>query len=188
MKKNKEDITLIQLILAGQIQYYRELVSRYQHKVFSVSLKITNNHKDAEDLSQEVFIKAFQSLSQFNSQSSFSTWLYRIAINKGIDWKRKNKKLERVDNVIELPSQIEQLDSTVIPEESFFSKNQKESMVLMIQKLPKVYQNVVHLYYYENLTYQQIAKKLGVANKTVESRLYRARLMLKDILVKEDVK
>ncbi len=87
------DEQLIKYILSGNNQMYRELINRYQHKVFSISLRFTNNQFDAEDIAQEIFLQAYKSLSTFNFDSNFSTWLYRITINKGLDWKKKNKSL-----------------------------------------------------------------------------------------------
>lgn len=182
----KSDEQVIQSILSGDNTHYRDLVSRYQHKVYSVALKITNNQKDAEDISQEVFIKAFQALSGFQSQSSFSTWLYKITVNRCLDWKRKYKAYEKEKNTEEIEMFAnEHHEERSSPEEALLSNERSKAIGLAIQGLPKNYQSVISLYYFNNMTYQQIADKLGIAKKTVESRLYRGKMMLKERWVKE---
>lgn len=175
------DEQIINEVLAGQLNQYKGLVSRYQQKVFSVALKITNNQKDAEDIAQEVFLQAYLSLSTYQFDSSFSTWLYRITVNKGIDWRRKNKHTLNQ----EVYQEQQEKSSEFIPEDLLLRKDRQESIKIMLNKLPKAYQSVLVLYYFDNLSYHQIADQLGIAKKTVESRLYRAKLLMKERLRKE---
>jgi len=174
------DEQLIKLVLSGNEQMYREIVIRYQHKVFSVSMKFANHH-DSEDIAQEVFLQAYKSLNTFRFGSNFSTWLYRITVNKCLDWKRKNKNLLKTD---EFKEEITQSITIHL----LLQKDQEEQLKIIITKLPEVYQVVITLYYFDNLSYQDIAKKLNVTKKTVESRLYRGRQMIKELNVKEDIK
>lgn len=94
------DKEMIADIVKGNKDLYREIVSRYKDKVYSVAFKISLNPKDAEDITQEVFLQAYRSLAQYHFDSSFSTWLYKISVNKGLDWKRKNKMRDK-ENVFE---------------------------------------------------------------------------------------
>lgn len=180
------DEQLISFVLAGKEQMYREIVIRYQHKVFSASIKFANNHSDAEDIAQEVFLQAYKSLDTFRFDSKFSTWLYRITVNKCLDWKRKNKNLLETGEFNEQITQKFTMD--LFLEDSILQKEQEEQLKNVIAELPEVYQSVITLYYFDNLSYQDIANKLNVAKKTVESRLYRGKQMLKEINVKEDIK
>lgn len=177
------DEQLIKFILSGREQMYRELVIRYQHRVFSVSMKFANNYSDAEDIAQEVFLQAYKSLATFQFGSNFSTWLYRITVNKSIDWKRKNKNLQKTGELTEQMTQKDVIDSFL--EDLVLQKEQEEWFKSIITRLPEVYQSVITLYYFENLSYQDIANKLNIAKKTVESRLYRGKQMLKEISMKE---
>ena len=180
---------LVKEILAGRHELYRELVSAYQQKVFSVAIKIAKHPKDAEDIAQEVFIQAFRSLASYDGKSSFSTWLYRITVNKGIDWQRKQKRmtehLEQSSNLVETTAE-NRVEANPIAH--LLQKDQQNTMQKMLTKLPEIYQNVVQLYYFEHLSYQQIAFQLGIEVKTVESRLYRAKGLLKEIGLKEGLR
>jgi len=174
----ESDEQLVENILKGERQKFRELILRYQSRVFAVALKVSNNHKDAEDISQEVFLQLYRSLGNFNGESSFSTWIYRITMNKAIDFKRKQDKLKE--------HELEEIDST-LPEEKILSpeaallKNlDKELIHSYLIELPQSYSDILKLYYFEELTYSEIALKLNIAVKTVESRLYRAKRLIKD--------
>jgi len=183
MKTDKE---IIKAVLAGYKEQYREIVSRYQNKVYSVALKISHNPKDAEDIAQEIFIQAYKSLFSFHFESNFSTWLYRVAVNKSLDWKRKNQNKIMPLAVLDFQKDLDKNENSIpAPEEALLQKDKQESIQLLITQLPANYQSVIKLYYFENLSYQQIADSLGIAKKTVESRLYRAKNLLKKLWIKE---
>lgn len=169
------DKLLIKDILAGNTDSFRKIVSKYQNKIFSVALSMTSNYKDAEDLTQEVFIQVYKSLHTYQFKSSFSTWIYRITINKALDWKKRKK-----ENNFQLRDEFFYDNYPLITtEELFIESIDKDSVNLNINKLPDIYKEVINLHYFDNYSYSQIAKKMNIAEKTVESRLYRARLMLK---------
>lgn len=174
----ESDELLVENILKGNKQQFRELILRYQSRVFAVALKVTNNQKDAEDISQEVFLQLYRSLGTFNGNSSFSTWIYRITMNKAIDYKRKQER--QLDQ--EPEDMIACLPETIIlsPEEALLKNLDKELIHSYLIELPPAYRDVLKLYYFEELSYGEIAMKLNVAIKTVESRLYRAKRLIKD--------
>lgn len=171
-----KDKLLIKDILAGNAEGFREIVSSYQNKVFSVSLSMTNNYKDAEDLTQEVFIQVYKSLDTYQFKASFSTWIYRITINKALDWKkrRKNYEIQLSDGHL---CDNDYISNTT--EELFIENLERDSLKLQINELPDIYKEVINLHYFDNYSYNQIAKKINITEKSVESRLYRARIMLK---------
>lgn len=174
----ESDEQLVENILKGNKQQFRELILRYQSRVFAVAIKVTNNQKDAEDISQEVFLQLYRSLGTFNGNSSFSTWIYRITMNKAIDYKRKQER--QLDQ--EPENMIASLPETSIlsPEEALLKNLDKELIHSYLIELPPAYRDVLKLYYFEELSYGEIAMKLNVAIKTVESRLYRAKRIIKD--------
>lgn len=173
---------LIRQIQQGNRKLYRMVVKQYQHQVYAVSLQATGHPKEAEDLTQEVFLQAYRSLSSFRFQSRFSTWLYRIAINKGLDWKRKKSRTPAL-----LSPDIDQQSvssSADLPENILLKKEEQHRVRQMVEDLPDRYRNVVQRYYFDEQPYEDIATELGIALKTVETRLYRARKMLHQIMEK----
>ena len=174
----ESDEQLVKDIVSGDQQKFKELILRYQSRVYAVALKVSNNQKDAEDISQEVFLQLYRSLENFNMESSFSTWIYRITMNKAIDFKRKQVKLQEQESgemILALPEQ-----NILSPEEALLKNIDKELIHTYLIELPPAYSDVLKLYYFEELTYGEIALKLDVAVKTVESRLYRAKRLIKD--------
>src|SRR6476469_1040548 len=85
----EKDEQLVKRIIAGEKDQFRELITRYQARVFAVAYKVSKNPKDAEDITQEVFLQLYRALSQFKGDSSLSTWIYKIAMNKALDYQRK---------------------------------------------------------------------------------------------------
>ncbi|WP_088072830.1 RNA polymerase sigma factor [Gottfriedia luciferensis] len=174
----ESDEQLVKNILNGNKQQFKELILRYQSKVFAVALKVSTNQKDAEDISQEVFLQLYRSLENFSGESTFATWIYRITMNKAIDFKRKQVRLQEHETG-ELNATIPG-KNILSPEEALLKNIDKELIHSYLIELPPAYSDVLKLYYFEELTYGEIALKLNVAVKTVESRLYRAKRLLKD--------
>lgn len=181
----QSDNEIVETVLSGNEENYRELVLRYQQKVYSVALKITYNKTDAEDITQEVFIQAYKSLSSFKFNSQFSTWIYRIAVNKCLDWKRKYKNQVTEININDEIDLSKSKD--FLPEEIVLQKNSRSNINHMLEKLPTTYKSVIILYYFKELSYQEIAKQLHISKKTVESRLYRGKILLRKIADEEDL-
>lgn len=168
------DEQLIQRIVKGENQLYRELISRYQSKVYAVAFKVANHSKDAEDVAQEVFIQIFRSLTQFKGDSTFSTWIYRITMNKALDLKRKQARAPSFE--LEIPNEI---PTHHTPESELLKKEEQELARRYLDQLAENYREVVVLYYFHQLSYTEIATRLDIAIKTVESRLYRAKQMIR---------
>ncbi len=177
------DEQLIKLVQSGKRTFFRDIVSRYEHKVLAVAYKVTGNRKDAEDVAQEVFIQIYRSLGSFRFESSFSTWIYRISMNKALDWKRKHFR-EATEQDITVSEKIVPIQE-LLPEDLLIKRADQEFILERINCLPEKYQTVLKLYYFEDLSYQDIAGNLDIAVKTVESRLYRAKAMLREQFRKE---
>lgn len=174
----ESDEQLVKEILNGNRQLFRELVLRYQSKVFAVALKVSNNQKDAEDIAQEVFLQLYRSLHNFKGTSSFYTWIYRITMNKAIDYKRKQEKIQ--DQVSEeLISSVPE-KNTLPPEDALIKSFDRELIHSYLFELPPAYRDVLISYYFEDLSYGEIALKYNIGIKTVESRLYRAKRLIKN--------
>lgn len=179
-----QDEDIIRLVLSDHMEAYSILVDRYKNMIYDLCFKYTYDYNETQDLSQEIFLKVYKKLDSFRNSSSFSTWLYRIGVNTCIDWTRKNKKNKGVvyideDEYIEcLPSQ------TPAPEEIIVNGERKEIVRGAVSSLPEKYRTVVILYNFKNFSCSEISDILGIPVKTVETRLYRAKKLLKDKLLK----
>lgn len=175
------DEILARKAAAGNLTSFETLVSRYQGRIFSFIYRMVNINEDARDLTQEVFLQVYRSLGQFRGDSSFSNWLYRIASNKCLDFLRqntKNKIVEFDDNLHQIP-QEPRLNSNN-PEHVYLYEEKIRRLRRMISGLPDQYRIAIILFHYENMSYQQIAETLNIPVKTVATRLYRAKLLLKE--------
>lgn len=177
------DEAIIELVLAGNTQMFSHLVDSYRDKVFGMALGFTGNSSDAQDVSQEIFIKVFKNLYRFGRKSKFSTWLYRVSYNSCIDWTRSNGRhtgnmdLTEYDNVL--------ADSRAGPEESLLEKQKRLALKKAIYSLKEKYRNILILFYFQGLSYEETAEVLEIPVKTVETQLYRARKQLKESLKEE---
>jgi RNA polymerase sigma-70 factor (ECF subfamily) len=147
---------------------------------------MVENGEDARDLTQEVFIQLYQSLPRFRSESSFGTWAYRIAVNKCLDFLRRKKTRgkEVVLSLYEgdaLPGNCREG-----PEEAAIRQDESRRLKTAIKNLPQDYRIVLVLHHYQQLSYKEIAEILSIPVKTVATRLYRAKLILKEKLAGGD--
>ncbi len=187
-KKALEDFKLIDMAVdADNEQAYAELLKRYKKPVYHMVLKMVRNVDDAEDLTIEAFSKAFKNLHKFKKDYTFSTWLFRIATNNAIDFIRK-KRLKTMslntsfkdDNGEAVTIDVE--DKNLNPQEETI-KSQKILLVRMfVNKLPAKYQRLVKLRYFDELSYDEIAKELEAPLGTVKAQLHRARELMYDLV------
>ena len=179
---NDPELLLIDRILAGERQLYAELVERYKSYTFTIALKILQNRPEAEEAAQDAFIKAFHHLKGFNRQSKFSTWLYRIAFNTAISYKRKNRqKFQSIENtVIEYGQEAEGM---------LEKADKKRYLNLAMAKLSESDRTALTLFYMQEFSLEEISDVMSMQPNTVKVRIHRARLRvaeeLKNILQKE---
>jgi RNA polymerase sigma-70 factor (ECF subfamily) len=162
---------------------FGELVQRYQDPVFGMALRFVGGRGDADDVAQEVFLRVYRGLDGFKGDAKFSTWLYRITFNLCTDWLRRNKRADRRAATIEEADEV--ADARVNLEEGVLAKESRDSVRRALDRLDERYRDVVILLYYQKMSYEQIASVLGLPVKTVETRLYRARKMLRESLESE---
>ncbi|MEO9967479.1 MAG: sigma-70 family RNA polymerase sigma factor [Reichenbachiella sp.] len=171
----------------GDEQAFAELMERYKRPVYHMILKMIRNTDDAEDLTIEAFAKAFKNLHKFKKDYTFSTWLFRIATNNTIDFIRK-KKL----NTFSLNSSytddggesvtIDVEDKNLNPQEETIKGQKIELVRMFVSKLPPKYQRLVRLRYFDELSYDEIAKTLDAPLGTVKAQLHRARELMYDLV------
>jgi RNA polymerase sigma-70 factor (ECF subfamily) len=168
-------------------QAYAELMQRYKKPVYHMILKMIRNVDDAEDLTIEAFAKAFKNLHKFKKDFTFSTWLFRIATNNTIDFIRK-KRLDTMslntsfsdDNGESI--NIDVLDKKLNPQEEAINTQKIELVRLFVTKLPAKYQKLVRLRYFDELSYDEIAKELNAPLGTVKAQLHRARELMYELV------
>ena len=172
------DYDLIQRCLAGQQEYFEELVTRYKKLIFSVVYNMINDKEEISDISQEVFIRIYKALDRYNPEYKFSTWAVRIATNLCLDIHRKKKINSAPIEEIEDFS-----DGVDTPEASYLQKERSEKIRRAIQSLPEKYRTPIILFHQNGLSYEEMTKVLGEPMTIIKNRLYRARLMLREALM-----
>lgn len=185
--KEIDDFILIEKFQAGDINAFRDLVERYRKKIYYLALDLTNNHHDAEDLSQEVFIKAYQSIHQFRMESKFHSWLYRITVNSFISKKRK-----KIMQIIKLNTADREgwslLNDPVDEGLSGSPERHAESALIQkhiktaLDKLAPREKAVFVMKHYHDHSLKEIAGMLNISVGTVKSQLFRAAQKIKKAL------
>src|SRR5690242_8634360 len=171
----------------GDLDAYDELVERYQERIYATIYHMTSNHEDANDLAQESFIKAFQALKSFKGGSSFYTWLYRIAVNKTINFlkQRKNRthmSLNDIDFNAEHDPDMVALISEQTPRRAAGLSELQEKLNAALLKLSEPHRLVVVLHDVQGLSHEEIANVMDCNVGTVRSRLFYARQQLQGFL------
>lgn len=182
-----EEGALVKRARQGDLGAYDELVRRYQERIYSTVYHMTSNHEDANDLAQEAFIKAFQALKSFKGGSSFYTWVYRIAVNKTINFlkQRKNKahmSLDDLDFNAEHDPDLVALISEKTPRREINLAELHEKLNSAMQKLSEPHRLVVTLHDVQGLSHEEIAQIMECNVGTVRSRLFYARQQLQAYL------
>src|SRR6266850_635653 len=178
-----EEMVLVERARRGDLAAYDDLVRRYQERIYATIYHMTSNHEDANDLAQEAFIKAFHALKSFKGGSSFYTWIYRIAVNKTINFlkQRKNKaqiSLDDLDFNAEHDPDLVALISDKTPRREVNLLELQEKLNMAMQKLSEPHRLVVTLHDVQGLSHEEIAKIMECNIGTVRSRLFYARQQL----------
>lgn len=174
------DDDLVDRVRQGSQEAYRILVDRHKAYVFTLIYRKVGQRETAEDLAQEVFIKLYRSLDRFRGESAFATWLYRLTVNAVTDYLR-TKRRRPLEAVIDQVKGWFAADRRQEPEQRFLAEEERDTMAKLLLKLPAKYRDVIDLYHYKQMTYQEIALLLQLPVKTVETRLYRGKAMLKEL-------
>ncbi len=171
------DLVLVEKVLNGDKIAFGELIEKYQKQIYSLTYRLTNNADDAQDLAQEVFIKVYQVLSKYDKDRPFFPWLYRVATNVCYtELRRKPNGEVSLEKVIEVGSLIP--ISPEQPEEEYVQNETQELVQQALAALPENYRIPMVLRYLEELSYQEIADAMELPLTTIETRLYRGRILL----------
>ena len=181
------EMDLVRRAQGGDLEAYDELVKRYQERIYSTVYHMTSNHEDANDLAQDSFIKAYQALKSFKGGSSFYTWLYRIAVNKTINFlkQRKNRvhmSLNDLDFNTENNPDLVALISDKTPRRDAGLKELQEKLNAAMLKLSEAHRVVVVLHDVQGMSHEEVAEVMDCNIGTVRSRLFYARQQLQSLL------
>ncbi|MDQ2746222.1 MAG: sigma-70 family RNA polymerase sigma factor [Acidobacteriota bacterium] len=183
--KTLTDGELITNALGGREDNFEELVRRYQRPITGYVYRMLNNYDASLDVTQEVFIKVYNSLNRYSSEYKFSTWLYRIAHNAAIDWMRRNSvvqqsiEAENADGTYQI--QIESPQPN--PEQMRERSEWRTEIETVVKCLPPVYRELILLRHTQDLSYDEIAEVTNLPLGTVKNRLFRAREMMREMFV-----
>lgn len=185
-KTKSDDNILINKALAGDQTAYEKLMKKYYQLIYNLIFRMISRKEDVEDLTQEAFIKAFNSLQNFDRQFAFSTWLFKIATNNAIDYLRKKKlntfsidreiESEESDFKFEIPDVENKPDRVIIEDE------RKKILDEAIESLPPKYKEVILLRHKMDKEYEEIAKELKLPLGTVKAHIFRGRELLNKFL------
>lgn len=182
-----DDQRLVALARQGDLGAYDQLVRRYQERIYATIYHMTSNHEDANDLAQDSFIKAFQALKSFKGDSSFFTWVYRIAVNKTINFlkQRKNRNmlsLNDMDLNAEHDPDVLDLISHNTPRRDIGLSELQEKLNRAMLKLSEDHRLVITLHDIQGLSHEEISKIMDCNVGTVRSRLFYARQQMQGLL------
>lgn len=177
-----EDFELINSALQGNQHAYDKLMNKYYKLVNNLIYRIIYTKEDVEDLTQEAFIKAFNSLDKFDTQFAFSTWLYKIATNNCIDYIRKKKlntfSIDKEFDSGEDEFKFEIADNDTKPDRNIIESERKKILEKAIDSLPPKYRKVILLRHRDEKEYEEIAKELNLPLGTVKAHIFRGRELL----------
>lgn len=186
--EDQQERELVERAQQGDQEAFRQIVETYQRKVYGICIGMLKDPDDSKDVSQEVFIKVYRYLDKFNHESSFYTWLYRITVNKCIDFIRKQKRKREVDydDQILREGDVEGDDDIlpsrlgIHPDKVYGRKELRGKMLEALETLSEKHRTILILREVEGLSYEEMADVLGVSKGTVMSRLYHARRYFQD--------
>jgi RNA polymerase sigma-70 factor (ECF subfamily) len=176
----KTDEEIAKLVQSGKVDFFEILIERYEEKIKRYSRKFLSDHRDIEDVVQEVFLKAYKNIQSFDPKKKFSSWLYRIAHNELVNLLKKKSRFSFIDLDVFLPylSHDEHL------EEKIDRQKMQKIIDQCLDKLEPKYREPIILYFFENLSYQEISDILEIPVSTVGVRIKRAKEKIKNFCQK----
>ncbi|WP_275316357.1 RNA polymerase sigma factor [Tenacibaculum bernardetii] len=179
----KNDQTYIDKVLKGDANAFSTLVDRYKNMVFTLALKMVKNREEAEEISQDTFIKAYKNLNKFKGDSKFSTWLYKIGYRTSLDNLKKNKGKYNIDIIDEVT--INKIESTEGILEGIERKERAEVINSCMLSLPEDERAILWMFYFDELSLKEIIEVTDFSEANVKVKLHRARKSLLNIVEKK---
>jgi len=177
---HNQDQHYIAKVIQGDIRAFSVLIDRYKYMVFTMALKIVRNREDAEEVAQDVFIKAFSALDTFKGDSKFSTWLYQIAYYRSLDYLKKSKRSVETTG-IDVSDDYSITNAEYITD--YLEANDRKTMIKKaLDELSADDSLLITLHYFEELSLKEISKVMDITANTAKVRLFRSRKRLAEIL------
>jgi RNA polymerase sigma-70 factor (ECF subfamily) len=176
----KPDEYYIQQTLNGNVNDYAFLVEKYKHMVFTLTIRIVKNREEAEEVSQDVFVKAYKNLKNFKGDSKFSTWIYKIAYYASLDVLKRNKRQISPENIDTF--KVRDLGNT---DDSLTLLHDRERKQIINDALLKLHEDeriIITLYYFEELPIKEISKVVDLSEDNIKIKLFRSRKKLAELL------
>ena len=185
----EQEAQIVRRVLQGDVNAFEKLVTEYEKAVYAIAQRMTGNPEDAADMTQETFIKAYNSLQSFRGDSKFSVWLYRIASNVCLDFLRSRSRKQTVSLSVEddegEEAQLDIADESQSPEVLLERGLTRNAVRRGLDTLPPDYRQILLLREIQGLSYDEISTALGIDIGTVKSRIFRARKRLCTFLVED---
>lgn len=180
----RTDAFLVEATLSGNRNAFGELVERYQDRLFNTLTRVLGSRDDASEVLQDAFVQAYTKLGSFRGSSQFYTWIYRVALNMACSFRRRNSQRRDEQSVEQLRelSGTEPVDNSLQPEQSLVRSEQAEIVQAALLGISDEHRQILVLREMEDCSYETIAEILDLPVGTVRSRLFRARLQLKERL------
>ncbi len=182
---NEDDTRLVAQLRAGDEDAYRELVDTYRDRLLTVVARVAGGYADAEDLTQETFLKAFNAIDRFAGQSALYTWLYRIGVNTARDWVAHKRRRPAISLDGLPPGTVDPPAKGCGPLEAMETSELRARVRAAMERLPEPFRTTLTLRELQGHTYEEVANILEVSIGTVESRIFRARTKLRAILLED---
>jgi RNA polymerase sigma-70 factor (ECF subfamily) len=183
----RTDEQLVTLYREGASDAFQELLARHSDGIYNFTFRLLKNREEAQDITQEACIKAWRNIERFNTNEKWKTWIYAIARNTAIDHLRKKRSLVFSDTELssgENPAIDNQKDDEPLPDKVAMQIEDKALLEKALDELTPLYREVLYLYYYEDMTLQEIATLLGKPIDTVKSQHRRGMRLLRDALIR----
>jgi RNA polymerase sigma factor (sigma-70 family) len=183
---NNDDILYIEQVLTGKINSFSYLVDKHKDNVYNLAFRICCNHEDAEEIAQDSFLKAYRSLKGFRMKSSFATWLYRIVYNTSISYIRSKKR--RVLSLEDFPADAADFTWDNTNGEEAYKEYRNSLVNFALQKISEEERGLISLYYYEEMSTEEISDVTGISKSNIKVKLFRARQKMYEIIDKVEKK
>lgn len=185
LRNNKSDMDLITDTLNGNHESFTMLVNRYYASLYWVIYRIVGNSTDADDLTSESLVKAYESLSSYSNKYAFSTWLHTIGSNRAIDFVRnRNKQPNPINNPTSTEEDImtPSIESDLSAEDNMIRLETNEIIANVVDELKPFHRLLIDMRYFKNMSYEEISKKLNKPIGTIKTGLFRARRILYNLM------
>jgi RNA polymerase sigma factor (sigma-70 family) len=182
----KGDIVYIEQVLSGKINAFSYIVDRHKDRAFNLAFRICGNHEEAEEIAQDSFLKAYRSLNGFRMKSSFATWLYRIVYNTAISHIRIKKK--GILSLEDFPADATDFIGNNTTEEEAEKEYRSSLINFALQKITEEERGLISLYYYDEMSTDEISDVTGISKSNIKVKLFRARQKMSEIIEKVEKK